>query len=87
MKCLNCGQENKETAKACKKCSWDLTLPPSWFPDWKWHAKALAGIWAALILLFFAAKFALRRLPPPWNIREIPPETTPWLHPDQKAIP
>ena len=87
MKCLNCGQDNKETAKACKKCGWDLTLPPSWFPDWKWHAKALGGIWAALAVLFFIAKFALHRLPPPYNLRQIPPEMTPWLHPDKKRIP
>ena len=87
MKCLNCGQDNKETARVCKKCGWDLTLPPSWFPDWKWHARALAGIWAALIVVFFAAKFLLRRLPPPYQIRTIAPEMLPWLHADKAEAP
>ena len=79
MKCLNCGQDNKETAKACKKCGRDLTLPPAWFPDWRWHVRTLAIIYSALIVLFFTAKFVLRRLPQPYNLRDIPAEMTPWL--------
>jgi hypothetical protein len=79
MRCLNCGQENKDTAKACKKCDRDLTLPPVWFPDWRWHVRTLAAIYAILIVVFFAAKYLLRRLPPPYDIRDIPPEMTPWL--------
>ena len=79
MKCPSCGQENKETAKNCKKCGLDFALPPPWMPDWKWHLKTLAGIYLGLILLFFIIKYLLRQLPPPYNIREIPPEITPWL--------
>ena len=79
MKCLNCGQDNKETANICKKCGRDLTLPPAWFPDWRWHVRTLAVIYTALIVLFFTAKFLLRRLPPPYDTRNIPSEMTPWL--------
>jgi hypothetical protein len=87
MKCLNCGYQNKETAKTCKKCTTDLTLPPSWFPDWTWHAKALGTIYAALLVIFLAARHFLHKLPPPYNIREIPPKMTPWLHPEFKDAP
>lgn len=87
MKCMNCGHDNKETAKACKKCGLDLTLPPAWFPDWKWHAKVLGTIYAVLIVAFFAAKHALRKLPAPYDIREIPPQMTPWLNPEHKQAP
>ena len=79
MKCLNCQQENKETAKACKRCGRDLTLPPAWFPDWKWHARSLGVIYACLVVFYFALTFALKKLPEPYRIRKIPPEMTPWL--------
>lgn len=87
MKCLNCGQDNKETAKLCKKCGTDMTLPPAWFPDWKWHAKCLGGIWAGLTAFYLVAHLLLHKLPPPYHQREIPPEMTPWLHPDKADIP
>lgn len=86
MKCLNCGQENKEKAQSCKRCGRDLSLPPAWFPDWRWHLRTLSLIYCALIVLFFAVKTLLRRLPPPYHIRQIPPEMTPWLHP-YKTLP
>jgi hypothetical protein len=79
MKCLNCQQENKDTSKACKRCGRDLTLPPAWFPDWHWHIKTLAIIYLCVTIFYFAADYALRRLPKPYNIRRIPPEMTPWL--------
>jgi len=79
MKCPTCGQVNKETVKNCKKCGRSLSLPPPWTPDWRWHLKTLGTIYAALIVFFFIAKYLLRQLPPPYNIREIPPEMTPWL--------
>ena len=81
MKCINCGQENKVIAKFCKKCGRDMTLPPVWFPDWKWHLRTLAVIYVSLIAVFFLLRFLLHKLPPPYHIREIPPEMTPWLHP------
>ena len=87
MKCFNCGQQNKETAKVCKKCQMDLTLPPSWFPDWQWHAKALGVIYAVLICGFFTVRHILHKLPPPYHHRELPPQMTPWLHPEYKEAP
>ena len=81
MKCLNCGQENKVAVKLCKKCGRDMTLPPVWFPDWKWHLRTLAWIYIALIVVFFMTRYLLRKLPPPYHTRQIPSEMTPWLHP------
>lgn len=79
MKCLNCNQENKDSAKSCKKCGRDLTIPPAWFPDWKWHARALGVIYGAVIVFYLVVSLVLKRLPEPYNIRQIPPEMTPWL--------
>ena len=79
MRCINCSQENKETARMCKKCGRDLTVPPAWFPDWKWHAKTLGIIYACVTALYFTVTFALKSLPKPYQIRNIPPEMTPWL--------
>ncbi len=79
MKCPNCSFDNKETAKACKKCAHDLSAPPAWFPDWRWHGKTLGIIYACLAIFYFSMSFALRKLPKPYHIREIPPEMTPWL--------
>lgn len=79
MRCPNCAQENKDTAKACKKCGRDMAVPPAWFPDWRWHARTLGLIYASLLVLYVGVSFALRRLPKPYDIRRIPPEMTPWL--------
>ena len=87
MKCMNCGQENKETAKACKKCGRDLTIPPAWFPDAKWHLRTLGIIYACLVVFYFGVTFLLRKLPKPYNIRNIPIEMTPWLRPGGKIVP
>ncbi|MFA5161029.1 MAG: hypothetical protein WC421_02175 [Elusimicrobiales bacterium] len=81
MKCLSCAQENKPGVKICKKCGREIALAPAWFPDWKWHLKTLSIIYAALVLFFFGAHFLLKKLPPPYNLRSIPPEMTPWLNP------
>ncbi|MFA6092974.1 MAG: hypothetical protein WCU88_09280 [Elusimicrobiota bacterium] len=79
MKCQNCQQENKDNAKVCKRCSHDLTLPPAWLPDWKWHARTLAYIYMGLTLFYFGVSFALKSLPTPYHLRKIPAELTPWL--------
>ncbi|MFH1618345.1 MAG: hypothetical protein ABIG11_00410 [bacterium] len=84
MKCPNCSQENKSTLKFCKKCGRDMTMPPVWFPDWRWHLKALCWIYLALIIGFFAVRHVLHKLPPPYHMRNIPPEMTPWLFPHNK---
>ena len=87
MKCMNCGQENKDTAKACKKCGRGLTVAPAWFPDARWHLKTLGIIYACLIVLYFGVSYLLRRLPKPYHIRQIPIEMTPWLRAGPKHIP
>ena len=79
MKCMSCGQENKDSAKACKKCARDLTIPPAWFPDAQWHMRTLAAIYAGLTVIYFGVSFALKSLPRPYHIRRIAPELTPWL--------
>lgn len=80
MKCPNCAQDNKDAAKLCKKCGRDLTMPPAWFPDWRWHLRTLGIIYCCLIVFYLVATFSLRRLPKPYHIRRIPAELTPWLH-------
>lgn len=84
MKCTNCGQENRPTLKFCKKCNTDLTLPPAWFPDWRWHLKTLSWIYLTLIAGFFTVSYLLHKLPPPYDQRQIPPEMTPWLNPHKQ---
>ncbi|OIO09994.1 MAG: hypothetical protein AUJ52_05540 [Elusimicrobia bacterium CG1_02_63_36] len=79
MKCPNCAQENKEAAEACRKCGRDLSIPPAWFPDWRWHARALSVIYTVLVIAYFTVSFALRKMPEPFHIRKLPPEITPWL--------
>lgn len=80
MKCPTCGQENSIQAHNCRKCNADLTQPPSWWPNWKWHIKTLSCIYLILIAGFFVISFLLHRLPPPYDQREISPEMTPWLN-------
>jgi hypothetical protein len=84
---MSCGQENKETAKACKKCGRDLTIPPAWFPDAKWHLRTLGIIYACLVVCYFGVSYLLRKLPKPYNIRKIPIEMTPWLRHGNKHVP
>ena len=87
MKCMTCGQENKDSAKACRKCGRDLAIPPSWFPDARWHLKTLGVIYAALVVFYFGVSAALKTLPQPYHIRKIPIEMTPWLRAGQKHLP
>ncbi|MFA6029001.1 MAG: hypothetical protein WC969_04005 [Elusimicrobiota bacterium] len=79
MKCLSCQQDNKDNAKVCKRCGRDMTLPPAWMPDWKWHARTLGVIYVCLTVLYFGLTLALKTLPAPYQLRKIPPEMTPWL--------
>jgi hypothetical protein len=74
VKCPACGIDNKENAKNCRKCGAVLNIQPMWSPTWEWHGKALAAIYAGLIVLFFALNWFLK----PY-MRQIPPEITPWL--------
>lgn len=87
MKCPDCSTENKGNIKFCRKCGKDLTMPPVWFPDLKWHLKTLAVIYLVLITLYFSVGHMLRKLPPPYDQRNIPAETTPWLYPHKVPAP
>lgn len=87
MKCMNCGQENKDTAKTCKKCGRDFAIPPAWFPDARWHLRTLGIIYACLIVLYVGVSHLLRLLPKPYHVRRIPIEMTPWLRPGVKHLP
>lgn len=84
MKCASCEVENKDAAKACRKCGRDLS-PPAWFPDARWHAKTLGLIYACLVLLYLGVTTVLSSLPKPYHLRKIPGEMTPWLNPGGKV--
>jgi hypothetical protein len=75
MKCPQCQTENKETAKTCRKCGYNLQLPPVWKPTWAWHGRTLLIIYVLLIVSFFLIRGCLK----PY-VRKLPPEITPWLH-------
>ena len=79
MKCLVCQTENKEGVKACRKCGVDLGLAPLWRPSWKWHFRVLGAVYVVLVIAYFAISQFLNKIPPPYRMREIPPEVTPWL--------
>lgn len=87
MKCVNCGQENKDSAKECRKCGRDLAVPPAWFPDARWHLRTLGIIYVVLIVFYFGVNALLSRLPRPYHLREIPIEMTPWLRRGAKHLP
>ncbi len=84
-RCPQCGTENKDKAKFCRKCKtrFDETLPSSsqqgeqmmvWRPDWKWHIKTLLIIYVVIVAFYFAMNAILK----PY-IRHIPEDVTPWL--------
>lgn len=79
MKCTNCGQENKDASKECRKCGRDLAVSPAWFPDARWHLRTLGIIYGVLIAFYFSVSALLAKLPRPYHLREIPIEMTPWL--------
>ena len=87
MKCVNCGQDNKDAAKACRKCGRDLAIPPAWFPDMQWHLRTLGTIYGVLIVAYLGISAALKTLPKPYHIRKIPLEMTPWLRHGDKHLP
>lgn len=79
MKCLSCQTENKDGFKTCKKCGANLQMEAPWRPTWGWHAKVLGGIYIFLILAYFGISKFLNSVPPPYRLREIPKDITPWL--------
>ena len=85
MKCVDCGTDNKDAAKACRKCGRSLAIPAAWQPDARWHLKTLGIIYALLTVVYFGVTAALSRLPKPYQLRSIPVEMTPWLAPGGKV--
>lgn len=79
MKCLACQTDNKDQSKACRKCGADLSVKPLWRPTLKWHLKVLGCIYVVLIVAYFAISKFLSSVPPPYRLREVPKELTPWL--------
>lgn len=75
MQCPQCHVENKDSAKSCRKCGYDLQLPPLWKPTWQWHGRVLFIIYVTLTVIFFIAKVMLK----PY-VRQLPSEITPWMH-------
>ena len=80
MKCPQCLVENKDVAKSCRKCGFNLQLPPLWQPTWNWHRRTLMILYAVVIVAFFGIKAWLK----PY-VRTLPPEITPWLHPSEAS--
>ncbi|MBL8023759.1 MAG: hypothetical protein JNK54_05690 [Elusimicrobia bacterium] len=54
-----------------------LTAP--WRPTWRWHLKALVGIYVFCAIFYLAVDRWLSSLPEPYALRDIPVELTPWL--------
>jgi uncharacterized membrane protein YvbJ len=50
-----------------------------WRPDWKWHLRTLAIIYAILCVAFLGISRFLSKVPEPYRMRDIPKEMTPWL--------
>jgi uncharacterized membrane protein YvbJ len=85
--CSNCGAaQGKSSAaaapsRAAVPARPDVpdTTEPFWKPDWKWHAKALAVIFAFLAVVYVALNAFLSRVPEPYRTRDVPTDITPWL--------
>ena len=78
-------QQSQQSKKAKKAAAQEALISPPWFPDARWHARTLALIYAALVVVYFGVSHALSRLPKPYHLRRIPMEMTPWLNPGGKV--
>ena len=72
-------QEKAMPSSAPRFSGAKLPATEPWRPSWKWHLKVLSGIYLVLILVYVALTALLSRLPPPYGLRSIPKEITPWL--------
>jgi len=79
MICIVCQTDNKDTAKACRKCGIDMATPALWTPSWAWHGKVLAAIYLGLTVAYFAISTFLSKIPEPYRMRQVPKEVTPWI--------
>jgi hypothetical protein len=74
-----------QSKKSKKAAAQEALLSPPWFPDAKWHLRTLGLIYAFLIVAYLGISHVLSRLPKPYQLRRIPMEMTPWLHPGGKV--
>ena len=73
-------KQEKTPLPAAKKGSGPRSpVSDPWRPTWKWHLKVLGGIYLALIIVYVGVTALLSRLPPPYGLRNVPREITPWL--------
>jgi hypothetical protein len=71
---------NKENPKDKNKpVAPTAPVEPMWQPTWKWHLKVLGGVYVVLAIAYFAVSTFLSRVPPPYKLRDIPKEITPWM--------
>ncbi len=52
---------------------------PMWTADVEMARDDVGGIYVCLTVAYFAASTFLSRVPPPYKLREIPKDLTPWL--------
>jgi hypothetical protein len=75
-------QQNKDKSPKSSKAAPVGTVisEPLWVPTWKWHVRTLGIIYVCLTVAYFLISMFLSRVPPPYKLREIPKDLTPWLH-------
>jgi hypothetical protein len=69
-------------SKPAPKAAMPVSTPPpsaAWRPDLRWHLKVLGGIYLVLIVVYVLVTAVLSRAKPPYGLRDIPKEVTPWL--------
>lgn len=57
MKCPECRQMNKDEAKTCNKCGFELRMP---MLTWKWHAKTLVIIYVVLAIFYILIRLLIK---------------------------
>lgn len=75
----NTPQATKDNRKPAPPPAAAVAMEPSWKPTFQWHGKVLIGIYMVLIVAYFAVSAFLKKVPPPYRLREIPKEITPWM--------
>lgn len=78
-------QQPFQHKKSKKAAAQEALISPPWFPDTMWHLRTLGIIYGLLIAAYFGVSQTLSHLPKPYQLRRIPMEMTPWLHPGGKV--
>lgn len=74
-------EKKDKSVKPVKAMAADpVSMEPAWVPTWKWHLTTLGIIYVCLTITYFAVSYFLSRVPPPYKLREVPPQLTPWLN-------